>query len=130
MNNTMLLKKIILRNNDPFEQAVETWAKSNQIDVHVFDGKVSLFDMVDSLVIIHQDHNISREIKDLRIQMEKIHKPVQEIDINGTMNASISSLKFWLENNDPSNTLMVGDDKLVEANRFQDYFSQLAKNLK
>ena len=125
----MLLKKIILRNNDPFEQAVEDWAKKNQVTVEVFDGKVSLFDLVDSLVIIHADHNISRENKDLRVQMEKNHKPSQEIDINGTMNASISSLKFWLENNDPETVLMVGDDKLVEVTRFQDYFNELAKNL-
>ena len=117
----MLLKKIILRNNDPFEQAVANWAKKNQIEVQMFDGKESLFELVDSLVIIHADHNISREIKDLRVQMEKNHKPAQEIDINGTMNASISSLKFWLENNNPTNVLMVGDDKLVDVSRFQDY---------
>lgn len=125
----MLLKKIILRNNDPFESAIADWAKSHNIEVVVFDGKESLFEVADSLVIIHTDHNISKENKELRSQMEKYHKPAQEVDINGTMNASISSLKFWLENNDPKNVLMVGDDKLVELKRFNDYMKELGKSL-
>lgn len=125
----MLLKKIILRNSDSFETSVENWARRNNIDVSVFDGKDSLFDLSQSLVIIHADHNISKENKELRSQMERLHKPTQEIDINGTMNASISSLKFWLENNDPANVLMVGDDKLVETPRYQDYMTELAKQL-
>ena len=125
----MLLKKIILRNSDPFEASIENWARQNKVDVAVFDGKESLFELCQSLVIIHADHNISKENKELRSQMEKNHKPTQEIDINGTMNASISSLKFWLENNDPENVLMVGDDKLVETPRYQDYMSELAKQL-
>ncbi|MBD3639247.1 MAG: hypothetical protein HUJ25_17960 [Crocinitomicaceae bacterium] len=125
----MLLKNIILRNQDPFEKTIEDWSQTNNINVTVFDGKESLFDLCQSLVIIHADHNISRENKELRSQMEKIHKPACEIDINGTMNASISSLKFWLENNNPENVLMVGDDKLVESTRFKDYLKELAKQL-
>ncbi|MEX1001154.1 MAG: hypothetical protein WDZ35_03485 [Crocinitomicaceae bacterium] len=126
----MLIKKIILRNNDPFEAAVADWATKNGIVVSIFDGKESLFELIDSLVIVHADHNISKENKELRAQMEKHHKPTQEVDINGTMNASIFSLRFWLENNQPDTILMVGDDKLIESKRFQDYFSELSKNLK
>jgi hypothetical protein len=125
----MLLKKIILRNSDPFEHFIETWSKQYKIEAVIFDGKESLFELVDSLVIIHADHNISRENKDLRDQMEKHHKPTQEIDINGTMNASISSLRFWLENNAPKNVLMVGDDKITESTRFEDFFKELGKRL-
>lgn len=125
----MLLKKIILRNSDPFENFIETWSKQYKIEAVIFDGKESLFELVDSLVIIHTDHNISRENKDLRDQMEKHHKPTREIDINGTMNASISSLRFWLENNAPKNVLMVGDDKITESTRFEDFFKELGKSL-
>ena len=125
----MLLKKIILRNQDPFETAIEKWCNQNNVNVEVFDGKESLFELVSALVIMHSDHNISRENKDLRDAMEKNHKPTQEIDINGTMNASISSLRFWIENNRPENILMVGDEKLLDNTRFEDYFNQLQKHL-
>lgn len=125
----MLIKKIILRNNDPFESVVEAWAKKLNIEVFIFDGKESLFELVESLVIIHADHNISRENKELRDQTEKHHKPTREIDINGTMNASISSLKFWLENNSPTNVLIIGEDKLGETTRLEDYLKALGEQL-
>ena len=126
----MLLKKIILRNQDPFEQTIESWALKNKVPSEHFDGSQSLFDLCHSLVIIHADHNISRENKELKVQMEKNYKPTREIDINGTMNASITSFKFWLENHDPENVLIVGDDKLVEQTRFQDYLDELSKEIK
>jgi len=125
----MLLHKIILRNNDPFEDAIQKWSKKNNLNVEVFDGKESLFDLVQSLVIIHADHNISKENRELRSMMEKQNKPTQEVDINGTMSASVSALKFWLENNSPENILMVGDDKLIDSNRFSEYFKQVEAQL-
>jgi hypothetical protein len=125
----MLLHKIILRNNDPFEDAIEKWSKKNNLNVEVFDGKESLFDLVQSLVIIHADHNISKENRELRSIMEKQNKPTQEVDINGTMSASVSALKFWLENNTPDNILMVGDDKLIDSTRFNEYFKQVETQL-
>ena len=125
----MLLKKIILRNSEPFESAIEKWCVQNKVEVEIFDGKESLFDLVSAMVIMHADHNISKENKDLRDAMQKNHKPTQEIDINGTMTASISSLRFWLENNTPENLLMVGDAKLLENTRFEDYFNELKVHL-
>lgn len=125
----MLIKKVILRNSEPFESAIQKWCSKNNIAVEVFDGKESLFDLVSAMVIMHADHNISKENKDLRDVMEKNHKPTQEIDINGTMNASISSLRFWIENNSPENILMVGDDKILENTRFEEYFKNLEQHL-
>jgi hypothetical protein len=125
----MLLKKIILRNSDAFETAISNWCAKNKVVVEVFDGKESLYDVVSAMVIMHADHNISRENKDLRDAMEKYHKPTQEIDINGTMTASISSLRFWIENNRPETILMVGDAKLIENSRFEDYFKTLESHL-
>jgi hypothetical protein len=125
----MLLQKIILRNSDPFEEVIEKWARKNNIEVFVFDGKDSLFELCKSVVVFHADHNISRENKELKAQMEKIHRPGREIDIQGTMNASISSLKFWLENNNPENVLFVGDDKLADGTRLEDYLQRLSEEL-
>jgi hypothetical protein len=125
----MLIKKIILRNSEPFETSIANWCNKNKVTVEVFDGKESLYEVVSAMVIMHADHNISRENKDLRAAMEKHHKPTQEIDINGTMNASLSSLRFWIENNNPESILMVGDPKLIENSRFEDYFKNLESHL-
>ena len=125
----MLLKKIILRNKDKFELVVEDWSNRMKIQVEVFDGKESLTETVDSLVILHEDHNISKENKELRELLERNHKPTHQVDINATINASISSLRFWLENNKPGNVLVVGDEKLLKSSRLTDYFDKLSTSL-
>lgn len=125
----MLLKKIVLRNDDQFASTIKDWAAKQKIDVESFDGKASLFDVIDSLVIIQEDHNITRDTKDLRDAIERIHKPTHQIDVNATMNASVASLRFWLENNKPLSVLFVGDEKLTENKRFSDYLDKLGSVL-
>lgn len=123
----MLLKKIVLRNDDQFATAILNWAQEQGIDVEIFDGKASLFDLVDSLAIIQEDHNVSKDTRDLQDAIEKIHKPAHQIDVNATMNASVASLRFWLENNKPKSVLFVGDEKLTESHRFTEYLQKLAE---
>src|SRR5688500_10433681 len=115
----MLLKKIVLKNRDKFELVVEDWSKRMNIDVEIFDGKESLLDAVDSVVVLHEDHNISKEHKDLRELLERNNKVTHQVDINATLNASVSSLRFWLENNKPKSVLLVGDDKLIKNARLE-----------
>ena len=121
----MILKKIVLRSNDGFSQAIEAWAKNKGITIEYFDGKESLFDTVDSLVILHEDHNISKDVKELRDALEKLHKSTHQIDINATMNASVASLRFWIENNKPKSVLFVGNENLTKSQRFTDYLEKL-----
>ncbi|MGB1103555.1 MAG: hypothetical protein ACPG21_07995 [Crocinitomicaceae bacterium] len=123
----MLLKKIVLRKEDEFAQAISAWANGRKIDVEVFDVKANLYDIIDSLVILQEDHNISKEIRELEDAIEKIHKPTHSIDVNGTMNASVASLRFWLENNKPQSVLFVGEGKLPQSARFNQYLDKLAE---
>lgn len=125
----MSLKKIVLRNRDKFEQVVEDWSKRMKIEVEVFDGKESLLDTIDSVVVLHEDFNISKENRDLRELLERNNKIAHQVDINATMNASVSSLKFWLENNKPKSVLFVGEDKLTKNARLETYFQKLSENL-
>ncbi len=126
----MLLKKIVLRNREKFEQVVEDWSKRMNIEVEVFDGKESLLDTIDSVVVIHEDFNISKENKELRELLERNNKIAHQVDINATMNASVSSLRFWLDNNKPKSVLFVGDEKLTKSARLETYFERLTENLK
>lgn len=125
----MLLKKIVLRNREKFEQIVEDWSKRMNIEVEVFDGKESLLDTIDSVVVIHEDFNISKENKELRELLERNNKIAHQVDINATMNASVSSLRFWLDNNKPKCVLFVGDEKLTKSARLETYFQKLTENL-
>jgi hypothetical protein len=123
----MLLKKVVLRNEDHFAEAISVWAKQKNVAVETFDGKSSILEIADSMVIIQEDHNVSKEIKELRESLERIHKPTHQIDINATMSASVASLRFWLENNKPKSVLIVGDEKLTQSHRFNDYLEKLSQ---
>jgi hypothetical protein len=123
----MLLKKIVLRKDDDFAQAISSWANDQNIDVELFDGKASLYDILDSMVIIQEDHNVPRELRELEDAVEKLHKPTHSIDVNGTMNASVASLRFWLENNKPQSVLFVGEEKITQSARFKQYLEKLAE---
>lgn len=125
----MLLKKIVLRNRDKFESVVEDWSRKLNIDVAIFDGKESLTDTVDAVVVFHEDYNISRENKELRELLERNNKVSHQVDINGTLNASASSFRFWLENNKPKSVLIVGDEKLLKNTRLETYFEKLREQL-
>jgi len=76
---SMLLKKIILRNKDKFELVVEDWSNRMKIQVEVFDGKESLTETVDSLVILHEDHNISKENKNCANYLSAITNPLTRL---------------------------------------------------
>jgi len=122
----MLLKKIILRNSDGFQADILNWAKFRRIDCEVFDGKQSLFELIDSLLVIHEDHNISKDNRSLLDQVKAIPKPAHIVDINATMTAATSSVKFWLENNKPKNVLIIGDDSVTKNPRLKEYLTKLA----
>jgi hypothetical protein len=122
----MLLKNVILRNSDGFQGEVLNWANFRRINHEVFNGKESLFDLIDSILVIHEDHNISKDNRNLLDQIKAIPKPAHIVDINATMTASTASVKFWLENNRPENVLIVGDDSIIKNSRLGDFLGKLA----
>lgn len=125
----MLLKEILVRKEESFEQSIQDWAGSGSIAVDVFDGSESLTDVADAVVLFHEDYNISKEnesVKDIFLNDSKF---AHTIDINGTLMASVSSFVFWLENHKPKKLLFIGDNKLPNNEKFKKYLDQLIKRL-
>ncbi|MCG8576783.1 MAG: hypothetical protein MI810_18025 [Flavobacteriales bacterium] len=125
----MLLKKIILRNSEGFHAEMINWAGVQQIESEVFDGKDSLFDLIESLLVVHEDHNISKENRNMLDQVRGLGKPAHLVDINATLTATCASVKFWLENNKPNNVLIIGNDKLTQNSRLEEYLAKQAQVL-
>ena len=125
----MLIKEILVRREDSFEQSIQKWAGSNTIPVTVFDGAISLTESADAVVLFHEDYNISKEnegVKDLFLNDSKF---AHTIDVNGTLVASVSSFVFWMENHKPKSLLFIGDDKLPDNAKFNKYLEQLIKRI-
>ena len=125
----MLLKNIILRNNDTFESSIQKWAGLNEIKQTVFDGNKELTEIADAVVLFHEDYNISKENSSIKDLFASNSKFSHSIDVNGTLMASVSSFVFWLENHKPNSLLIIGDGKLVDNKKFQTYLERLGDRL-
>lgn len=125
----MLIKEIVVRRQEAFENAIQKWAADKGITFTVFDGNVSLTETADAVVLFHEDYNISKEnegVKDLFLNDGKF---AHTIDVNGTLMASVSSFVFWLENHKPKSLIFIGDDKLTNNEKFDKYLKLLADRL-
>lgn len=125
----MLIKEIIVRKQDAFEQSIQTWADEKTITFTTFDGKDSLTEVADAVILFHENHTISKENKVVKDLFEENGKFSHSIDVNGTLVASVSSFVFWLENHKPKNVLFIGDDNIIKNEKFITYLERLADRL-
>lgn len=125
----MLIKEIIVRKQDAFEQNIQNWAEGKAITFTVFDGKDSLTEVADAVVLFHENYTISKENKAVIDLFEENGKFSHSIDVNGTLVAAISSFVFWLENHKPKNVLFVGDDNIIKNEKFITYLEKLADRI-
>ena len=125
----MLIKEIIVRSQDAFEKSIQTWAEGNTILFTVFDGKESLTDMADAVVLFHENYTISKENDDIKELFSENGKFSHSIDVNGTLMASVSSFIFWLENHKPKNVLFIGADDITKNEKFIKYLESLTTRL-
>jgi len=126
---TMLIKEVVVRRQESFENAIQKWAEQKAITYTVFDGNLSLTETADAVVLFHEDYNISKEnegVKDLFLNNGKF---AHSIDINGTLNASVSSFVFWLENHKPKSLIFIGDDNLPKNEKFVKYLELLSDRI-
>jgi len=125
----MLLKEVVLRREDLFDQEVSKWASNNSITIKQYDGSLSLYDFADAVILFHEDYTISKENEGVVDLFNDNGKFTRQVDINGTLIASVSSFIFWLENHKPKNLLFVGDDNLVKNEKFTKFLNQVADRL-
>ena len=126
----MLLKNIILRKTDSFENAIQDWAELNKINHEIFDGSQELYELADAIVLFHEDYTISKDAASLKDLFSNNGKFSHSIDVNGTLMASVSSFVFWLENHKPKSVLIIGSDKLIENKKFKTYLERLGERIK
>jgi hypothetical protein len=125
----MLLKEVVLRREDAFDQTVINWANNSNINIKQYDGSLSLYETADAVVLFHEDYSISKENEGIVDLFNDNGKFTRQVDINGTLIASVSSFIFWLENHKPNNLLFVGDDKLAKNEKFLKFLDQVASRL-
>jgi hypothetical protein len=109
----MLVDRIILKANKKFSNSITSWATSNCNDlVQLADKNLDIIS-IDSLLIFNQNQILTQDVSDLRLQFDKLQKPILHIDINGTLSVGISNLELWIERNKCRSILILGADDLV-----------------
>jgi len=125
----MLIKEIIVRKQDAFEKSIQTWAESKAITFTLFDGKDSLTEVADAVVLFHENYTISKENKSVNELFEENGKFSHSVDVNGTLIAAVSSFVFWLENHKPKNVLFIGDNNIIKNEKFITCLEKLADRI-
>lgn len=110
-----------------FGKHFETWAEENKIPTsRIEEMKEVLDETIGGLVIFHENHNISKEGEELQKMFDSNNKPYHKVDINGTMVATLSNLKMWIERNNCKNLVISGEDELATSDRLHKFIAELS----
>lgn len=93
---------------------ISQWAEGKRIQVAPKPQKnTELVQLVDSVVLFHENFNFSKEDEETIAVLNKNNKAVHKVDINGTLSATNSNFNMWLERNKPNCLLILGDSKVA-----------------
>jgi hypothetical protein len=127
-NNNMKLKKVFIKPNASFAGLLTDWAQNNELEIEPLPLEEGFDENVEGLVILNQNLDIEKDLQEIRNIFDKTLKPVQRIDINGTLMVGVSNFSLWLERNGCSNILILGADSLKDNPNLSRYLD--AMNLK
>lgn len=122
----MKVKTIYLIESNHFSKSIQEWASSSSLDVEIIDEKTQdIDDLIDGVVVFHENHNVSKEIEELQSLLDGANRPGHRIDINGTLAATKSNFEMWLERNKPSKLLFLGQEDLPKNENLQRFLENL-----
>ncbi len=122
----MKIDKIFLQTHTKFAKALSEWAQDMNVEIIDFhERNIEEVDQMDGLLIFNENQTIEREAAELRDVFDLKQRPIQKIDINGTLVVGISNFTFWLERNNCKKILVVGSDHLLENPNLERFLSNI-----
>src|SRR5690554_4301826 len=113
----MNLETIYVVSDNKFGKYIAEWAGSKKVEVITTQQKNSnLFDLVDGVVIFHENHNFRKEDLETQDVLNENNRAVHKVDLNGTLSATNSNFIMWLERNKPKSLLFLADDAVIKNN--------------
>lgn len=122
----MKIDKFFLQTHTKFAKALADWAQDMNVEIVDFhERNLEEIDQMDGLLIFTENQTIEREAAELRDLFDLKQRPIQKIDINGTLVVGISNFTFWLERNNCKKILVVGSDHLLENPNLDRFLSNI-----
>jgi hypothetical protein len=110
----MKVDRFFLQTHTKFAKVLADWAQELGVEVVDFhERNIEEIDKMDGLLIFTENQTLEREVSDLRDHFDVKQKPIQKIDINGTLVVGVSNFNFWLERNECKKILVIGSDHLL-----------------
>ncbi len=122
----MKIDRFYLQSHTKFAKSLADWAQEFPLEIVDFhERNLEVIDQMDGLLIFTENQTIEKEASDLREIFDLKQKPIQKIDINGTLVVGVSNFTFWLERNNCKNILVVGSDHLLENPNLDRFLSNI-----
>jgi hypothetical protein len=122
----MKLNHIAIKNGSRIAQYINNWATSKNIPVEELALKPDMDEIaVDGLVVLNQNQDVDREAQEIRSLFDRKLKPIHNIDINGTVSASISNLELWIERNRCKSVMFICTENVVSNPNLERFFLHL-----
>lgn len=111
----MKIETIYVIENNKFGKTIGEWAEDKRIQVVATSHRSGdLSELVDGVVLFHENHNFSKEDNETQEDLSRDNKAVHKVDLNGTLAATNSNFNMWLDRNRPKTLLILGDDEVAK----------------
>lgn len=124
----MKIQQVVIRPNTSFSSRLNEWAIENGVECLEVQLEENFEEHIDGLVIFNQNQDMEREALDIRKLFDDRQKPVQRIDINGTLMVGVSNFSLWIERNGCKKILMIGSDQLCSNPNLDRYLNHMKAN--
>lgn len=122
----MKIDTVYLLNNDEFSKAIANWTEGKRVEYVSTDKKGdALAEIIEGVVVFHENHNFSKEDEDIQALIESHNKPAHRVDINGTLAATASNFTMWLERNKPKSLLVLGNKEVSKNKNLMRFLNKL-----
>lgn len=121
----MKIQQVFIKPNTALSGRLVDWAALNNIECLETSTEEGFEENIDGLVIFNQNQDVERDLLEIRKSFDDHQKPVQRIDINGTLMVGVSNFALWLERNGCKNILIIGSDSLCENPNLDRYLSHM-----
>lgn len=122
----MKLEKIYLQTHTKFAGAISNWVQELNVEVVDFhERNIEEVNLMDGLIIFTENQSLEREANDMRMIFDVKQKPIQKIDINGTLVVGVSNFNFWLDRNNCKSILIIGSDHIIANPNLERFLSNI-----
>ncbi|HRP52118.1 MAG TPA: hypothetical protein PLI97_01255 [Fluviicola sp.] len=109
---TSHIQTIYTLEKSAFADTVNAWLESLGFHVVAYQETSEQIELIDAVVMFHDNHNFDKKSLELRTVFETHQAPIHKIDLSGTMNVALTHLSLFFERTKCKHVLFLGSDSL------------------